>query len=992
MEIVSFGGMMYTNKIKDGEISSSFLIKKIEVTIPVLHVDVSMKVIKTRDIRLLEWGIIAPLNELNDPTPSLEEISKEFGVEKIEFFKHVANELTTLGVLEQKSDVDFDITEMGKKLYKMGKMVSDPRDVNFPMYYESQSKEWLIGAQNIDSSKNYDEETPPQSINDVPDYIPDELIDQHIKLINALEDDENRIEHELLNTSDIDITVHANILLTKEGINIRVTKQPFGNRHQNFVSQILRRKLIDEKELKHHLKEYVESVAGYGGIQTVQSHRLPIGAKLISPLEISRIVDEHLMSKPKWIIVNNHETLKIIINKTTRPEIIICLNDENNSLEITSNHDTSYTIVPASVELVIPNSKNLIPSGSVYSENKISTINFIEANDYQIPLFVVQLNENPGYAKSLLDSLINENNDTATNLNLKVASFYLNPTEELFNEVIDNISAIGIQDHDLAKKGLQEIIDFKSRMKSCNLTNESAAVVYNKILKYLMWNDMIDFNLDIIVHCRTLYSNKLNELLDSFLVKSEKRSWINIHNNIEKLAKYSHDLHILQSKMIESGYYSQYDVLSNVIVESIQKCKQFVEMQIEQLPNPSTINEILDLFRTIDQSFNDGELNAYYVKQIQSLVNIETTSLNPEDLLEIQLYFSQKGFIPENGGLEAIFHKIYGNIEIDLSDLKKVRKLIEIYNKFKNIKPDFYMKNSIYDYLPNQVKKCENKEQIQHLITNLAELSKNKIIDNRYLQKIIRIQSNILSESNNFDDLQKWLFLLLSVKRLIESPQKTKVLEISTDKIWNTIYPLIDKDPNKIKKIQKDLNALGLSDKLKKIEKETDIKTINAIETNKTGADKNTRKKTKIINKSPISKIIVDGSNVARAGLKDSQGSAKQLINVYKSLKEDYEFNEIAIIIGAGLRHHTPDFEKLEPYIENDIVRQAPAGTSDDFYIIQFAIDNDMLILTNDMYREFKEKYPELKTDIEMRRITFMVNPDNESVTLGQFPEYKKEE
>ncbi len=149
-------------------------------------------------------------------------------------------------------------------------------------------------------------------------------------------------------------------------------------------------------------------------------------------------------------------------------------------------------------------------------------------------------------------------------------------------------------------------------------------------------------------------------------------------------------------------------------------------------------------------------------------------------------------------------------------------------------------------------------------------------------------------------------------------------------------------------------------------------------------------KKRKLNRKPPISRIVVDGSNVARADLKDGQGSAEQLINAYTSLQRDYDFDEIIIIIGSGLRWYTPDFEKLNYFIDSKVVREAPAGEDDDFFIIQFALDNDMLILTNDRFVDWKARYPELEVQIEMRRVAFMIKPDG-SLSLGKFPDYKKE-
>lgn len=979
------------NQMKKDGMKSPFLIKKIDESISILSVDVSAKVIKTRALRLLEWGILAPLNELDDPLPSLDEISHEFGVEKIEFFKHVARELTTLGVLEQISDINYNITEMGKKLYNMNKMVSDPRNVQFPMYYEPQSKEWLIGTRKFGSSIDEDNEIQIQSSYDVPDYIPDELIDQHIDLITVLNEHEERIEHEILNTSDVDITVQANILLTNRGIDVRVTEHPFGNRHRKLVSQILRTKLIEEKELKRHLGEYVESVTRFTDIKVIQPHRIPEGSKLFSPFDISGVVGEHLRSKPSWIIFNHPDCFKAVENNANKPQITIYLKNEDESFEMTSNLDTSYTIIPKSVELILPNTKNIISSGSIYSEKMVSKINNIEADGYDIPVFVAQSNGNSDCGKELLENSINEIAEDAINIKLKIARFYLNPTEESFNETIINLPTDSIQNHDSAKKGLQEIIDFKNSMQSCNFTDESTSAIYSKILDYLVWDDLIDFDVDIMIHCRTLYSNRL-KLVESFSVDAENKSWASIYNNIEKLGQTYRDLQALKSKISKPDYYSQYDVLSDVIVELVQRYKHCVEMQINMLPNPSVVKDIKDAFKNISDTYNDKELNAHFIKHIKSLINIETSVIDTEDLLDVQLYFNQQGFHPKDEELSTIFRKIYENIEIDFFKPKSVRKLIEIFGKFNSIKSDFCVKNPIEGYLPNQIKKSKNKEQIQHLFNNLAELSEKQIVSKQYLRRVINDQSNLLLKFDNFDDLQLWLFLLSSMKRLIESPLKINVLEISGDEIWGTVHPYIDKEPNNIKKIKKDLNTLGLNAKVQKFENEITSSIVKSVDVNKTNIDENVNQKTKLNRKPPINRIVVDGSNVAREGLNNQHGSAEQLLNAYNTLKNDFGFEDIVIIIGAGLRHHTSDFSKLEPFIKQNIVRAAPAGTSDDFYIIQYAMDNDMLILTNDMYRDFKGKDPEWKEQIEMRRVTFMVNPDDKTISLGQFPDYKKEE
>ena len=78
---------------------SDFLLKNISSRLDIVKVNIDVQAIKKRKMHLLEWALLAPLSELDDPKPTIKEIGTEFGIEKVEFLEHVSKYLTTLGVL-----------------------------------------------------------------------------------------------------------------------------------------------------------------------------------------------------------------------------------------------------------------------------------------------------------------------------------------------------------------------------------------------------------------------------------------------------------------------------------------------------------------------------------------------------------------------------------------------------------------------------------------------------------------------------------------------------------------------------------------------------------------------------------------------------------------------------------------------------------------------------------------------------------------------------
>lgn len=145
----------------------------------------------------------------------------------------------------------------------------------------------------------------------------------------------------------------------------------------------------------------------------------------------------------------------------------------------------------------------------------------------------------------------------------------------------------------------------------------------------------------------------------------------------------------------------------------------------------------------------------------------------------------------------------------------------------------------------------------------------------------------------------------------------------------------------------------------------------------------------------PISRIIIDGSNLACYGMPYGSANVTQLSNSYDQLISDYGFEDVKIIIGSGLwrKVNKQDFESLTKRFESErairghgILFQAPAKQNDDTFIIDYAINEDYLILSNDLYRDHLEERPEDSTEIQRRLVKYMVI-DN-GLRIVEFPDY----
>jgi hypothetical protein len=112
--------------------------------------------------------------------------------------------------------------------------------------------------------------------------------------------------------------------------------------------------------------------------------------------------------------------------------------------------------------------------------------------------------------------------------------------------------------------------------------------------------------------------------------------------------------------------------------------------------------------------------------------------------------------------------------------------------------------------------------------------------------------------------------------------------------------------------------------------------------------------------------VVVDGSNVAYA----EEGEGPKLASIQAvCAKLEEEGLRPLVLVDARLRHTIDDPDGYEEMVEAGQIRQAPAGTDADFFILSFARELDARIVSNDRFRDRASGFPGTSD----RLIRFMV-------------------
>ena len=110
----------------------------------------------------------------------------------------------------------------------------------------------------------------------------------------------------------------------------------------------------------------------------------------------------------------------------------------------------------------------------------------------------------------------------------------------------------------------------------------------------------------------------------------------------------------------------------------------------------------------------------------------------------------------------------------------------------------------------------------------------------------------------------------------------------------------------------------------------------------------------------PQSTVVVDASNVVLHGPKpNKKGRIENLLIVLKAL-EDRGFKVYAVA-DASLRHKVDRPDILEKLIQKGKVLQAPASTPADYFILSIANEEYAAVVSNDVFKEWRELFPWVK-------------------------------
>jgi hypothetical protein len=104
--------------------------------------------------------------------------------------------------------------------------------------------------------------------------------------------------------------------------------------------------------------------------------------------------------------------------------------------------------------------------------------------------------------------------------------------------------------------------------------------------------------------------------------------------------------------------------------------------------------------------------------------------------------------------------------------------------------------------------------------------------------------------------------------------------------------------------------------------------------------------------------VLVDGSNVAFSS-EGEQGVLKNIVTIRDRLVAD-GFEPI-VVVDAALRHTIDDEAGYERLVDEGAIRQAPAGTDADYFILCFADELNASIVSNDRFKDHIKQHPGLR-------------------------------
>ncbi len=119
----------------------------------------------------------------------------------------------------------------------------------------------------------------------------------------------------------------------------------------------------------------------------------------------------------------------------------------------------------------------------------------------------------------------------------------------------------------------------------------------------------------------------------------------------------------------------------------------------------------------------------------------------------------------------------------------------------------------------------------------------------------------------------------------------------------------------------------------------------------------------------PSDAIIVDGSNIAWEEV--NKNGKPQISNIHLCIKylKEHGFTDILVLADAALRYQIKSTSELDDAAHKEIIKVLPAKVNADTFILRLSAQRGSLILSNDLFKEYREEFPW----IDERRVPYTI-------------------
>ncbi len=609
--------------------------------------------------------------------------------------------------------------------------------------------------------------------------------------------------------------------------------------------------------------------------------------------------------------------------------------------------------------------------------------------------------------------------------NLGLLRAELNYNDRNFNEELSNLLVTGElcdnlietkQDNSIIGSGFHEIKNWFSNSKNLypkSELNKNIKVRYKKK----------DINCVILSDQLNEYVNlDFNPKFTAILLNGKEgiSNFSEIDNNNYKLEFYLTNHEIPPVILIDNYCYECGKILINES-ENISKDDMCIEIIKEyNLPLENFISkyylkeQIIEIGKVIEannkEHYSDEKIELLYnwnknfgnyydlSKEIRDKIIKSLSSKNSIDeenemhiLSWIKEMSAEESSVVVNRIFEIKYNAIRNdpNFEKDLRFLKNIQKRLIMQNRLEKKVSDYFL--FYFPFLGNATSENINYKELKEKISQINKLNLKPLyiqLYNYLIDKHIPPENlsqfstylNVFSSINSENSRESKQFLQSYILN-----NSVYLIDLKLSVLDNTIQKNIrDKNRKDFYQILDSIHSFDLILPNYSIFEQSRVKNeINLLKKLKIDMEKQEDFQSRdfyyegIALDDNFKPIIFDGSNIARNNQSSKIGDLNDVLLCKSNLiKQGIPQQNIFIIFGSGLRHFLKTKKQKEFYeelIKEKNINQAPRGQDDDWFIINFAIQYEGVIITNDTYKEYQNKDKRIKEFLDKNIINYTI-------------------